>query len=164
MTTGPTIARHKSVQEVSTPWPFIDAVISKFGLISWDLAASLENCKAEYAGHHYSKETDALIRDWHALKGLLWLNPPYANIGPWARKCADESAKGAEILLLVPGSVGSKWFWDYVYTYSTVYCLSPRISFDGKHPYPKDLILCHYGPNRHTPQHLQLWRWANQYR
>lgn len=162
MASGPTIKRGKSKQDVETPPEFIAAVVPKFGKIAVDLAATKANTKAPT---FIGPETDSLTVRWHRLVGLCWLNPPYANIAPWAQKCAVESTKGAEILFLVPASVGSNWFWDWVWEWSDVYSVGRMVfanCYDKKGnlittPYPKDLILCHY-PGV-TKQSFQRWRW-----
>ena len=161
---GPTIRRGKSEQVVATPWEFIRAVEARFGDISWDLAASLDNSKAHYAGLFLSEETDSLKSEWHKLapaiqgqRNLLWLNPPFGNITPWVTKCAVEKEQGAEILLLVPRS-GANWYWNWVEPYADVDDVG-RMKFEGHtDPYPKDLILAHYhkgSPSRKE----QRWRW-----
>lgn len=150
--TGPTINRGGGNNNASTPMVFIRPVEAKFGKLEWDLAASNNNAKAPY----YLSETDnALTYSWHALwkdHPLCWLNPPFTNITPWARKCAEECQLGARILLLVPASVGANWYWDWVVPYADVYSVG-RMVFDDcydKHGelittvYPKDLVLAHY--------------------
>lgn len=180
--TGPTISRHQSEQSVGTPWEFIHAVEAKFGPLSWDLAADAQNTKAPC---YISEETNSFQVPWHQLSpfGLNWLNPPFSDITPWARKCAVEAQLGAEILLLVPASVGADWYWDWVEPYADVYSVG-RIAFIGSHatygprhsragqlkcksaecegcsPYPKDLILAHYHQLHPSgPQRIQRWRW-----
>lgn len=162
---GPTIDRANSSGDIWTPWPFAGAVTAKFGPIAFDLAATLESSKAQYAGMYFDEAADALTRDWHKIDGLLWLNPPYSNITPWAKKCYDEWLLDAEILLLVP--MGSQnWYWDYVEPFAQVYCVG-RMVFDNcfdrhgelvKTAYPKDLILAHYQPGKHSNR-PQRWRW-----
>lgn len=133
-----------SVQEVATPWEFINAVECRFGKLDFDLAASASNKKAE---RFYSKEDNALVDDkrWHK-NGLCWLNPEFSDIAPWANRCAIESGRGARILLLVPASIDSNWWDCSVHGIATVLPLHPRIKFVG-HPtlYPKPLALCVYG-------------------
>jgi site-specific DNA-methyltransferase (adenine-specific) len=135
------------------------AVYGYFGKLAWDLAADETNTQCQY---WYNEQQDSLKQEWHKLKGMLWLNPPYANIRPWVLKCLTEKRLGASILLLVPASVGSEWFASYVHREATVLFLSPRLSFDGKNPYPKDLMLCHFNPdfdrNDHST-HYGCWRW-----
>lgn len=154
MTTGPTINRHRSKQDYSTPIDFMDAVRRRFGRPTFDLAASSDNTKCT---SFYSVEQDSLEQDWHMIPGLLWLNPPFNNIAPWARKCAEESeGRGAQILLLTPASVGSNWFQDHVHGKAMVYALNPRLSFDGQNPFPKDCILSYFG---FGVSGFGTWRW-----
>lgn len=176
---GPTINRAESSGDIWTPWEFIHAVEAKFGLIGWDLAATLQSSRAHYTGFHITAEQDTFRFSWASLpnphgdygrdRPLLWLNPPYADIVPWAEKCVAESAEGAEVLLLVPGSIGAKWYWQAVEPFATVYSVG-RIVFDncfdkeGKRvttPYPKDLILAHYHPQRMLKP-MQRWEWKKE--
>lgn len=167
---GPTIDRANSSGDIWTPKPFLTAVAHKFGPLYVDLAATAENTCAPY---YLTQRDDALApeRRWHKYAGLCWLNPPFSDIEPWARKCAEERALGAEILLLVPGSVGANWFWDYVAYDAIVYSVG-RMVFDNcydrktgklvRTAYPKDLILCHYKPDTVLVPHsgfTPIWRW-----
>lgn len=168
---GPTISRGESSGEIWTPKPFIAAVTHKFGPLTVDLAATPEcTCAPAYL----TKADDALdpARRWHRFGGLCWLNPPYSDIGPWAEKCAVECEKGARILLLVPGSIGANWWWDYVEPYADVYSIG-RLTFDNcfdrktgklvRTPYPKDLALCHYSPWPGAgSMRMQRWQWRKE--
>lgn len=155
--TGAAFNTGSSKQDYATPKEFIAQVENAFGKLQWDLAAHEDNSVLPY-GHYYGPGSrfggDSLAMPWGKVMsewkpGLpAWLNPPFGNITPWAKKCAEECRQGAEILFLVPASVGSNWFWDHVAPYAHVYAVSPRLSFDGKHPFPKDLILAHYRPQR----------------
>lgn len=154
--TGPSVKRGQSKQDYATPLDFIKVVEKRFGPIAFDLAASAENHKG---GGYFTKEMDSLQQHWHELPGLLWLNPPFDNIAPWAKKCAEESVRGANILLLVPASIGSNWFREHVYEYGRIIALNGRIHFDPEKPtwpYPKDCILVHY-PSQSIA--LEIWRW-----
>jgi phage N-6-adenine-methyltransferase len=147
--------RGRSKQDYATPWEFVRAVEALIGAkFGWDLAASAENTKAP---KFITEAENSLGREWacYLQDEWGWLNPPFANIAPWAAKCAAESAKGAHIAFLVPASVGSNWFAEHVDMKALVRPIRPRLSFDGKNPYPKDLILCLYGerPGFHP------WRW-----
>lgn len=164
-TLGPTMKRHKSAQDLETPNEFIRAVQHKFGLLSWDLACNTNNSKAPAL---ITSSDDSLVVVWSELESvymekrtLLWLNPPFDPITPWVRKCAEESQRGAEILLLSQASIDSNWFWSYVYPHATVYTLD-RIKFVGQdHVYPKPLILSHYHSGAgHEP--LRRWRWKEE--
>lgn len=154
ITSGPA-----SKQDYATPREFMAAVEARFGPIAFDLAAHADNAKARRWFGPGGDAEDALAEPWHDLitfgDGLLWLNPPFADIAPWAAKCAREANAGANILLLVPAAVGSNWFRDHVFNRAAVYLLNGRLSFDGKAPYPKDCLLAHYGE---TP-HVCVWDW-----
>lgn len=162
-TGGPTIRRGESNQNAETPWPFIKACEDKFGPLTWDLAATEANRKAPL---WLSPEMNSLTQNWYVLSpGLCWLNPPYAQITPWARKCAEEVQLGARILLLVPFSGGANWFKDLVWPYADVYSIG-RLVFDNCYdkrgqlittPYPKDLVLAHFDLSLNTGKQLIFW-------
>lgn len=128
---------------------------NRFGPIAYDLAASAQNKKHP---NFFSVEDNSLVREWHKIKGNLWLNPPFEDITPWVKKCAIESSSGANIFLLVPASIGSEWFRFWVEPYAYVFGLNPRLQFVGtKAPYPKDLILAHY--SSYMLRGFTTWRW-----
>jgi hypothetical protein len=167
----------KSFQAYATPRDFLDAVKSKFGVKvwAWDLAATVENAVAEhfFGDPDLSRVSircdalDSLKQDWTRLRGDLWLNCPYADIEPWAEKCATSAAWPKQLLvqtahpfarrifLLVPASVGSNWWADHVHERARVIFPRPRLSFDGVAPYPKDLGLILYGEK----PGYETWRW-----
>lgn len=156
--TGAGFKRGKSRQDQGTPWDFIRAVERRYGPIAFDLAASDDNAKAD---RWFTPKDDALVQCWHRIpevhdEALRWLNPPFARIGPWAEKCAHESALGCRVAFLVPAGVGSEWFAEHVHGKALVRPLRPRLIFEGeKDPYPKDLILCLYGER----PGFEPWRW-----
>jgi phage N-6-adenine-methyltransferase len=142
----------RSVQEVETPHAFMQAVERRFGKMDFDLAATPGN---EKAFRYFHEGHNALDQDWSKLEGNLWLNPPYGDIEPWAKKCASYRL-GMRIFLLTPASVGSNWFQDYIWGNALVLALNPRLTFVGHtQSYPKDLILnCFIGKYGFEP-----WRW-----
>ncbi len=148
-----------SKQDYSTPPEFIAAVKSRLGIsdFKWDLAASHLNSKAGAFNYYYEQE-DSLIQNWGGgLRGpwWCWLNPPFANIAPWAKKCSES---GIKIAFLVPAAVGSNWFRDYVDGKALVLLLNGRLSFDGVGPYPKDCLLALYG----AEPGYEVWDWRKQ--
>jgi phage N-6-adenine-methyltransferase len=156
--TGPSVNRGRSKQDYGTPWGFIRSVEAKWGPLIADLAASGQNKKA---AAYYSIENDALSRSWSQdfPEGNLWLNPPFANISPWAEKCKEEGVRrDGLIFLLVPASIGTDWFAQHVHRHARVLGLSPRLIFEGtKDPYPKDLMLCLFGK---ATDGFDVWRWS----
>lgn len=119
----------KSKQDYGTPAALKIAVEHRFGPIVCDLAATAENalCQAGF----YTPEMDSLKQSWARdfPTGLLWLNRPFANIDPWAEKCAAESEdRHGLITFLVPASIGSNWFRKHVENKSVMMGLSPRLT------------------------------------
>lgn len=153
---------------VRTPREFLNLVERKFWVtLSIDLAALPNNsvCPA-----FISPEEDslALTTSWRRLippGSYGWLNPPYDDIAPWVKK-AHEARRG--IFVLVPASVGSNWWRDYVHEKAWVNFLNGRIIFNDKQgrpicspktgkptPYPKDLALLVYG----LEPGYDIWDW-----
>lgn len=152
--TGPTINKGHSKQDYETPADFMEEVVRRFGDISWDLAASESNAKAKV---FFSEKSNSLAQPWRMLAGNLWLNPPFADIEPWAAKCAESVSRNNRILFLVPASVGSVWYQKWVEPYAYVLALNPRLKFVGaKDAYPKDLILAVYNAGLTG---FKTWRW-----
>ena len=147
----------KSVQEVGTPREFLGAVERRFGKITWDLAANEKNKVAFMHLGPGSAYPDALAEDWSdGFNGLLWLNPPYSKIGPWAQKCHENRGDRSRIAFLVPAGVSTKWFRNYVHEKALVLFISPKLTFVGhEQQYPKDLILAMYGEK----PGYECWRW-----
>ncbi len=147
----------RSKQDYGTPREFIAACEARFGPIVCDLAASAHNTKC---ATYYDEARDSLSVDWSAEHptGTLWLNPEFADIGPWAAKCALESTRRhGLILFLTPASIGSNWFAEHVNRRAMVLGLSPRLQFEGTTaPYPKDLSLSVFG---HGLSGFDCWRW-----
>lgn len=164
--TGPTINRGSSKQDYQTPPDFMEAVVKRFGPISFDLAATLENKQSpsvdlgngEWCHNFLSEHENSLDPkcNWSSIDGNLWLNPPYSDIEPWARKCSEYSNLG-RILFLVPASVGSEWYARWVERKAYVLALRPRLTFVGcEDPYPRDCILAVYGSGFHG---FDTWKW-----
>lgn len=156
----------RSKQDYETPRIFLDALEKRFGKMDVDLAATRKNAKAPIC---LTLEEDSLTYHWASSwpDENLFLNPPFADIEPWAAKCAEEGPKmiRGRIFLLTPASIGSDWFARNVYGQAMVLGLSPRIPFDGTpiNPktgrpdgYPKDLMISVFGAGMHG---FDCWRW-----
>ena len=146
-------------QDYETPQEFIDIVSREFGVtFDIDLAASRENKKAY---NYVDAETDSLSLYWSNIIGpgcTGWLNPPFRNVAPWMKKCAETKANGRRVIALVLASVGSSWYAEHVAPHAQVYALSPRITFVGEtQPFTKDLILCDFRPG--FGPSFTTWRW-----
>lgn len=158
--TGPTVNKGKSKQDYGTPWAFIRAVEAKWGPIIHDIACTRANAKA-LSGYYFDEGLDAFARSWSAdfPTGNLWLNPPFADIDPWAEMCAFHAIRrDGLIFMLTPASIGTEWFRAHVWENARVLGLGPRMTFEGaEDPYPKDLMLSIFG---RATAGFDLWRWA----
>lgn len=165
--TGAAFARGNSKQDYRTPVDFLEAVRLNFGSIDFDLAAHHGNhITPKWFGPGGIRE-DTLALDptkifadpslvFEAYHETFFLNPPYDDIRPWAEWCSRAILRPRQrVLLLVPASVGSNWYADYVHNRSGVRLLRPRLSFDGKNPFPKDCLLAAYGE---MPS-VTCWKW-----
>ena len=73
-----------------------------------DVAAPVGGVPWIPATNHYSIIDDGLSQDWF---GMVWCNPPYSNVTPWAKKLI----KHDDGIALVP-MAKSGWFnliWDH---------------------------------------------------
>lgn len=154
----------RSKQDFVTPVTFIRPVKRRLGIrgFAFDFAADYLNTKAP---RFWNETADALSfspDDWRAQlgSGWGWLNPPFADIAPWAAQCAAVGRRGGSIAFLVPAAVGSNWFRDHVHGQALVLLLNGRIAFMPERPtwgYPKDCILVLYSP-RVRPGY-EVWSW-----
>jgi phage N-6-adenine-methyltransferase len=144
-----------SNQDVRTPREFLVAVEERFGPIVFDLAAHSGNAVARhYFGPGSEAGADALACDWPGSShGLLWCNPPYRRIEPWAKKCAESRDAGSKIALLVPAAVCTGWFIDHVAPHAYVFELTPRV-FKNE---IRDCILAMYTPEGYHGR--EGWKW-----
>lgn len=148
----------RSEQSVGTDPQLVEAVISRFGPLAIDLAASPENTLVPHL--YFTEADDSLKQGWGLIGGNRWLNPPFSNITPWAAKCAATAGHAlSRTLFLVPASIGSNWFANHVHGKALVLALNPRLTFVGhKNPYPRDTVLCIYGE---TPG-FDVWHWKER--
>lgn len=162
----PAQKRGRSKQDYGTPVDFLTAVQARFGGIAVDLASHVDNHVApNWFGPGSALVEDSLQHDWSTLNGTLWLNPPFADIAPWAAKCSSVRDRLGWTLMLTPASVGTEWFAEHVMDKALVLFLSPRMAFEGTpvNPktgrpdgYPKDLMLACFG---FGARGFATWRW-----
>lgn len=151
---------HRSEQDVETPAELMEAIVRAFSVREWscDLAATASNSKATmHLGPGSLISEDALKSPWPM--GDCWLNPPYSDIEPWAKRCAEERSndRAGRIFILTPASTGADWFTRWVLNRAHVVAISPRVTFVGhKQGYPKDLVISVFGP---VVGGVSTWRW-----
>jgi len=145
-----------SRQDYGTPPEFLQAVKAKLRIVDFtiDLAADAAN---RVTDGYFDRHDDALTKSWPEV-GWNWLNPPYSDIAPWAKRCAELRARGGSVVLLVPAGIGSNWFRDHVHGKALVLALNGRLTFEGcTAPYPKDCILALYSPE--IAPGFDVWNW-----
>jgi phage N-6-adenine-methyltransferase len=162
----------RSKQDYETPADLIAAIKQRFAIenFAFDFAADSRNTKAK---KYWSVLDDSLSKSpevWaqQCREGWGWLNPPFANIKQWAWRCRAAMNHGADILLLVPASVGSGWYRDYIDGEPGVKVsfLNGRPHFDKQHPtwgYPKDcMLVCFIGSFREAEFVTECWNWRKR--
>lgn len=151
----------RSKQDYGTPPEFLEAVKRRLGIkrFDCDLAASKENAVAH---PFFTAEFSALQPDcsWKIGCGWNWLNPPYADIEPWVKRaCQEYESRNVRTAVLIPASVGSNWWREWVHLRATVLFLNGRITFVGcEDPYPKDCALLLYAYQSYMPNY-SIWTW-----
>jgi phage N-6-adenine-methyltransferase len=89
-----------------------------------DAAASAKNHKHR---NHFTKQRDALKQVW---RGVIWLNPPWNEIGAFIKKAYEAAQAGATVVCLVPLWSTEKWFLEYG-VHGKIRILSDRVAFVG---------------------------------
>jgi DNA (cytosine-5)-methyltransferase 1 len=151
----------RSKQDYQTPEAFLIALTRKLdiGNFKTDLAASHDNA---VAGFYFTEEEDSLKQDWTSLPpGWAFLNPPFSDIEPWVKKAWE--SRPAKIAILIPASVGSNWWRDWVHLKCQVLFLNGRLAFIPDQPhalYPKDCALLLYSQNHEVG--YRIWTWKEQ--
>lgn len=123
--TTPRSKRSKDVWE--TPPELVKWLAVQFGAFGLDPAATKRNAKAPI---YFTRRDNGLRQDWQGF-GAVFVNPPYGRaLGAWARKCAEEAAKGALVVGLFPPAVASLWWYNWVVRqHADVTFLTGRIRF-----------------------------------
>lgn len=155
--TGPSINRGASFQAYRTPPEFLTAVCKRFDIDqwAWDLAADANAVSPNY----YDEKQNSLVQDWNFSGGVGWLNPPFNDITPWVRKAYLSTRLTNRVAMLIPASVGSNWWRDWVHKKCHVVLLNGRLTFVGQtQPYPRDCALLLYG-EWGLGESYDVWRW-----
>ena len=137
-------------------WGTPDNVFDHFDEIyqfNFDAAASKENAKCK---SYFTKQDDALSKNWYRKGRRIWLNPPYSkNMGAWIEKAAEESKKGCLVACLIFARTDTKWWHDVIMKHAwKIHFIKGRIKFlsskDGQSksaaPAPSCLVV--FKPNK----------------
>lgn len=71
-----------------------------------DLAASDENHKHE---KYFTRQDNALDKEWSKFGHIGWCNPPYSNVVPWIEKAIEEAKNGFRTVMLLPTPNGDSY-------------------------------------------------------
>lgn len=156
---------NRKTQNTETPKDFF-TICTRIFDFQYDLAADKDNFKCT---NYLTEKDNSLIVPWKDLNSsyqnvYFWLNPPYSDITPWVKKCSEYSLERGNVCVLLPASVDSNWYKNYVEPFATMRWLNPRLKFVGHTTsYPKPLMLAIYdleysGPNGFSCQ----WRWDKE--
>ena len=112
--------------EWSTPAGLFDALNDEFQF-DLDVAASDDNAKCE---RYFTVVDNGLWQRWAPAR--CWMNPPYGSASTrWVRKAADEAARGALVVGLLPARTDTVWFHEHVLEAGAeVRFLRGRVAFD----------------------------------
>lgn len=145
-----------SRQDYQTPPIFLGALKRRLGISEFtaDLAATPGR---EVARTYYTASEDSLNQCWKfGGDGWAFCNPPFGHIEPWVKKATLETE--VKIAMLLPASVGSLWFKNWVFDKAHILFLNGRLTFVGETtPYPKDCMVLLYSPA--CKNGVEIWSW-----
>ena len=99
--------------EWETPQDIYDHLHAEFDF-QIDLAATAATAKC---ASYFTKETDALSKDWRSYATRGWLNPPYSRslCKHFIEKAARQRQRGFLTVLLLPARTDTQMFHTYIY-------------------------------------------------
>jgi hypothetical protein len=116
----------------------------------------LRRARQELQGQRRIELVDGLAESWQGYVSLAYVNPPYGRVLPqWVKKCADEGAAGAEVVLLVPARTDTVWCHEQVFQRAQAACFwRGRLNFENPPPgsarpggtFPP--LVAYWGPRR----------------
>lgn len=126
-----------------------------------DAAASKQNAKLP---RYWTTRDDGLAQDWSGER--VWVNPPYSRPGPWLYKAAQTRREGAHVVMLVPASVGSRVWWQWVWPHvAEIRILYGRLKFlcNGTAAYPArfESAVLIYRPVPTLQRKVIPWNWQS---
>lgn len=129
----------------------------RWGPFDFDLAATADNARAS---RYFTREDDALGKDWAAHAMRAWCNPPYSDVRPWVEQAIDESQRGLASTWLIPAFRGDVYHAEITQRYaSEIVLISPRVAFVTPAGSPKagntgGSMFVHFNGQPAPPDHL----------
>ncbi|NBT59200.1 hypothetical protein EBT16_10495 [bacterium] len=110
--------------EWRTPHGFYSALNDRFDF-SHDLAATKENAKAPL---FFTKENDALQKNWNRIKGNCWLNPPFSLSTEFFKKASE--SKNKIVAIYKAANMETEVWQKYIFPFAKVHVLSKRLNYE----------------------------------
>lgn len=126
-----------------TPTHVWRTALAAMRLTTFDLDPCAEPARAVKAARHFTEPDDGLAQDWH---GVVWMNPPYGDIGRWVEKLGQECRAGrcVDYCALVPARVDTAWWRALTEGENgTVVFIGGRLKFgdsSNSAPFPSALV------------------------
>lgn len=131
----------------ATPVELFDKIKACLKETEWhDVCASEDNTKCKT---FWTKEDDALSKEWDNPDIIYWMNPPYGrSISKWVKKAKESAIKyGSTVACLLPCRTDTKWFHEDVLGSAFVLFIKGRVRFVGAKysaPFPSCVVVFDY--------------------
>lgn len=93
----------------SDDWLTPPEIVTALGPFDLDPCASEVRPWAT-ATQHYTRADDGLAQPWH---GLIWMNPPYSNIGGWLERLAEHGSGIALVFARTETAAFHRHVWPH---------------------------------------------------
>lgn len=124
------IGGHHSHLRITDEWLTPEEWIRALGPFDLDPCAPVKR-PWPTAAQHFTIEDDGLRQPWPA-DDIVWCNPPYSAIAPWAKRLAEHGCG----FLMVFARTETSWFHEHVWERAgAVFFLRGRVNFctpDGR--------------------------------
>ena len=126
----PRAINDKPNQDRETPQWLFRLLDDEFSF-TLDGAADESNAKCD---EYLDEGIDALSVPWDDdLCDVIWINPPYGrgrDLEAWVHKAWQESQDRPTVVMLLPASVDTHWWHDYVLDSAEIRFINGRLKFD----------------------------------
>lgn len=135
---GEKVLFSRKSDEWATPPELFEELDREFDF-NLDPCATPDNAKCE---KYFTMEENGLVQNWGGYR--VFCNPPYSNLAAWVKKAAEESARGALVVMLIPARTDTRYFHDYIYHKAEIRFIRGRLHFSGSKacaPFPSMIVV-----------------------
>ena len=119
----------KKSDEWETPKSLYDKLNEEFQF-TLDAAATLKN---SLCAECFTKEMNALVLNWnYNPSNVVFLNPPYGQIGKFIQKAYKESQKGTTVVCLIPVRSDTRYWHEYCMKALEIRLIKGRLKFNNR--------------------------------